>query len=118
MGRGSKIGGLRLRPSWCELIREGLEDLAAERESEAALLVLIGAPRLRRLGLDVPQSVLSMPEHRLYNRLASSHPESAHSRYNALSGALCASSEPSNASLTRPGPNPPLYERPRERRKK
>jgi len=28
------------------LVRQGLEDLAAGRETEAALLVLVGAPRL------------------------------------------------------------------------
>ena len=67
-----------------DLIRQGLEDLASERESEAALLVLIGAPRLRTLGLDVPETASSLPEHRLYGLLARSDPDSAHSRYNAL----------------------------------
>jgi hypothetical protein len=71
------------------LIRQGLEDLAACRESEAALLVLVGAPRLRRLGVAVPegaagQATRSSPEHRLYERLAAHDPDSAHSRYNAL----------------------------------
>src|SRR3989442_8625696 len=37
-----------------DLIREGLDDLAAGRESLAALLVAVGAPRLRRLGLQIP----------------------------------------------------------------
>jgi hypothetical protein len=37
-----------------ELIRRGLDDLAKARESAEALLVLIGAPRLRRLGFDIP----------------------------------------------------------------
>jgi hypothetical protein len=67
-----------------ELIRQGLEDLAAARESEAALLVLIGAPRLRRIGLDVPEGDAGGVEHRLYHLLARSDPDSAHSRYNAL----------------------------------
>ncbi|HEY3306060.1 MAG TPA: hypothetical protein VGL70_21270 [Candidatus Binatia bacterium] len=67
-----------------ELVRKGLEDLAAGRESEAALLVLIGAPRLRRLGFKVPEPGLKIPEHELYRLLASSNPDSAHSRYNAL----------------------------------
>jgi len=67
-----------------ELIRRGLEDLATGRESEAALLVLIGAPRLRRLGLEVPEANSSLPEHRLYHLLSRSDPDSAHSRYNAL----------------------------------
>ena len=68
-----------------ELIRQGLDDLAHGRESEASLLVLIGAPRLRRLGIEVP--VVAGPgitEHRLYERLALGDPDGAHSRYNAL----------------------------------
>ena len=67
-----------------ELIRQGLEDLAHGRESEAALLVLIGAPRLRRLGLGVPGATAGGAEHRLYQLLARADPDSAHSRYNAL----------------------------------
>ncbi|MPZ19452.1 MAG: hypothetical protein GEV06_16270 [Luteitalea sp.] len=70
-----------------ELIERGLQELALGEETEAALLVLIGAPRLRRLGVDVPRlSVLAekTPELRLYERLAASDPDSAHSRYNAL----------------------------------
>jgi hypothetical protein len=67
-----------------DLIRRGLEDLATGRESEAALLVLIGAPRLRGLGLCVPETNSSLPEHRLYDLLACSDADSAHSRYNAL----------------------------------
>jgi hypothetical protein len=67
-----------------ELIREGLQDLAEERESVPAMLVLIGAPRLRRLGMDIPASVTSDPELRLYEILSSDDADSAHSRYNAL----------------------------------
>jgi hypothetical protein len=67
-----------------ELIQTGLEDLAAGRESEAALLVLIGAPRLRHHGLQIPNGKREFPEHQLYRLLARSDPDSAHSRYNAL----------------------------------
>lgn len=67
-----------------DLVREGLADLGRGVESIPALLVLIGAPRLRRIGLPVPASIVSSPEHRLYERLAESDPDSAHSRYNAL----------------------------------
>jgi hypothetical protein len=67
-----------------DFIREGLCDLAAGRESEAALLVAIGSPRLRRAGLQVPALRSEGAEHRLYEFLARSHPDSAHSRYNAL----------------------------------
>ena len=66
-----------------ELIRDGLRDLASGIESIPALLVLIGAPRLRRLGFDVPDTP-DYPEDRLYALLASEDSDSAHSRYNAL----------------------------------
>jgi len=66
------------------LIRSGLDDLAARRESDAALLVLIGSPRLRRLGFPVPAEPPAGVEHRLYARLSAEHPDSAHARYNTL----------------------------------
>jgi len=69
------------------LVRQGLEDLAAGRETEAALLVLVGAPRLIRLGISVPPGPARV-EHRLYERLAREDPRAAHSRYNALIRAL------------------------------
>jgi hypothetical protein len=68
-----------------DLIREGLRDLANGVESVPALLVLVGAPRLRDLGVDVAASPHEDPaEHRLYDRLAADDPDEAHSRYNAL----------------------------------
>jgi hypothetical protein len=67
-----------------ELIREGLADAAARRETIASLLVAIGAPRLRRAGLEVPDLGIGDPEHRLYERLAAVDSDAAHSRYNAL----------------------------------
>lgn len=67
-----------------ELVQRGLDDLSKGVESEAALLVQIGAPRLRRFGLIVPDTGSEPAEHRLYARLAVSEPDSAHSRYNAL----------------------------------
>jgi hypothetical protein len=70
------------------LVRSGIEDLLAGRESESSLLVLVGAPRLRRLGLSIPASTLPSAEHALYERLARAEPRSAHSRYNALIRAL------------------------------
>lgn len=66
------------------IVREGLEDLAAKRETIPALLVLIGAPRLRKLGIGVPPSSVAEPDHRLYAMLAAEDSDSAHSRYNAL----------------------------------
>lgn len=67
-----------------DLIRQGLQDLAAGRDSEAALLVLIGSPRLKRLGLAVPQPAPPLVEHLLYERLQKVDPDAAHSRYNDL----------------------------------
>ena len=67
-----------------DLIVTGLEDLGHQRETIAALLVAIGAPKLRSLGLKVPECLFSNPEHRLYDLLSTTDPDSAHSRYNAL----------------------------------
>lgn len=67
-----------------ELIEAGLNDLREGRETIAALLVAIGAPRLRRIGVELPKDLPSNPEHRLYNLLAQDDSDSAHSRYNAL----------------------------------
>jgi hypothetical protein len=67
-----------------DLIRDGIRDLEAGRRTRTALLVLIGADRLRRAGLRVPDLGISDPEHRLYTLLAAEDPDSAHSRYNAL----------------------------------
>jgi hypothetical protein len=73
-----------------EWIREGLRDQAAGRETVPALLVAIGAPRLRLAGVAVPASPYDRPEpdvspeHHLYLRLAGEDQDSAHSRYNAL----------------------------------
>jgi hypothetical protein len=67
-----------------DLVQEGLADLDRGIESIPALLVSIGAPRLRRIGLPIPQTTFSSPERRLYDKLAETDPDSAHSRYNAL----------------------------------
>ncbi len=67
-----------------ELVRLGVEHLSKSVESIPALLVSIGAPRLRKLGLPVPANVISSPEHRLYELLSQSNPDAAHSRYNSL----------------------------------
>jgi hypothetical protein len=66
-----------------ELVDRGLRDLELGVESVESLLVSIGAPRLRRLGLDVPQP-LEAPEHRLYSALRGEHGDATHARYNAL----------------------------------
>jgi hypothetical protein len=66
-----------------DLIRQGLEDLARGTVSATALLVSIGAHRLRRAGLEVPLA-LSDADHRLYQLLAQEFGNDAHSRYNGL----------------------------------
>ena len=65
-----------------DLVEKGLRDLSEGQETAEALLVAIGAPRLCRLGFDVP--TLDSPEHRLYDLLARDDPDDAHARYNAL----------------------------------
>jgi hypothetical protein len=66
-----------------DLVAAGVRDLRHGVVSAQALLVSIGAPRLRALGLDLPET-LPDPEERLYALLAEDDPDSAHSRYNAL----------------------------------
>ena len=66
-----------------DFVAAGIRDLEQGVETEAALLVSVGAPRLARLGL-VLANPFPHPEHRLYARLAAADRPSAHSRYNAL----------------------------------
>lgn len=68
-----------------DLIRQGLADLEAGTESTSALLVAIGAPRLRGVGIPVPRDLpWREPERRLYEILEAEGHREAHSRYNAL----------------------------------
>jgi hypothetical protein len=66
-----------------ELIQQGIRDLMNGEETIPALLVAIGAPRLRRLGLVIPDNTPATPEHRLYEKLYRSEGDAAHSQYNA-----------------------------------
>ena len=62
-----------------------MRDLGAGRTATAAaLLVAIGAPRLRDLGVELPADLPAEPEKRLYELLAADDADAAHSRYNAL----------------------------------
>ena len=65
------------------MIAEGIDDLAKGRETAAAMLVSIGAPRLRRGGLTISDPIPD-PEHRLYALISREGADAAHSRYNAL----------------------------------
>ncbi len=69
-----------------DLLESGLKDLAAGAQTAPALLVAIGAPRLRRLGITLPppEQLPARPEHCLYRLLAQERASGAHSRYNAL----------------------------------
>src|SRR2546423_614509 len=68
-----------------ELVEQGLSELARGEISDAALLVLIAGPRLRRLGIAVPERRSQEPfEHQLYERLEDRMGAAAHSYYNGL----------------------------------
>ena len=69
-----------------DLVASGLEALHRGDMTVEALLVLIGAPRLRAAGLDVPSvpPADTSPEIALYLAIEREHPADAHSRYNAL----------------------------------
>ena len=69
-----------------DMIREGLADLAARRESVASYLVQIGSLKMRRCGIEMTvsdQDALDA-DHRLYALLGREHGNDAHRRYNSL----------------------------------
>ncbi|MEO0603613.1 MAG: hypothetical protein AAF211_19395 [Myxococcota bacterium] len=66
-----------------DLVYRGLDDLREGRTSAEALLVCIGAPRLRDLGIEVPDSPVDNPEHELWFLLAA-RGRDFHSAFNAL----------------------------------
>ena len=71
-----------------DLVRAGLLDLEAGRETVPALLVSMARSRLEYAGIDVPGGTTEHPSHRLYDLLAEEDPRTAHSRFNALAGRL------------------------------
>ena len=66
-----------------DLIQRGVSDLSRGRETTEALLVSIGATRLRSVGIEL-SSPIESPEHKLYLHLARKKGDGAHSAYNAL----------------------------------
>jgi hypothetical protein len=66
-----------------DLVQRGIADLNDGRESAEALLVSIGAPRLRTVGIEI-SAPIATPEHKLYLLLAQEQGDAAHSAYNAL----------------------------------
>lgn len=67
-----------------DLVAKGLDDARHGVESVEALLVFIGAERLRAVGIDLPERTIGFPEDLLYALLAAEDSDSAHGRYNAL----------------------------------
>src|SRR5690349_5854829 len=68
-----------------ELVEQGLADLMHNRVTDLAFLVLIAGPRLRSLGIRIPQTSLPKPyDHQLYERLDQRLGTAAHSYYNSL----------------------------------
>jgi hypothetical protein len=69
-----------------EILDEGLRDLKAGTKNVAALLVLVGAPRLARSGVQIPSAVplAQTPEHELYDLLVAQHGAEAYRYYRSL----------------------------------
>ncbi|MGH7973465.1 MAG: hypothetical protein ACREIC_32515 [Limisphaerales bacterium] len=68
-----------------ELARRGIDDLEKNLVTDYSLLVLIAAPRLRFLGIQVPDREFQRPyEHSLYSRVEQRLGTDAHSYYNSL----------------------------------
>jgi hypothetical protein len=68
-----------------ELVEAGLADLAAGRETECSLLLMVAAPRLGSLGLKLPKWEHARPaEHALYELVEERLGDGAHSHYNSL----------------------------------
>lgn len=68
-----------------DLVAQGLTDLAQKRPTELAFLVLIAAPRLRALGVSVPDPGFPRPsEHQLYSLLEQRLGSGAYSYFNSL----------------------------------
>ena len=86
-----------------DLIAAGLAARGRGERTVEALLVEIGNPRLRRLGLDLPaqSTQSSQPELDLYRTLGAKHPRDTHSRYNALIRRLISFEQALERSLSR-----------------
>ena len=69
-----------------DLVEAGIDDLRRGEFTVEALLVAVGAPRLRNIGLDIPDAPAwpESPELALYAAIGEREAGNAHSRYNAL----------------------------------
>lgn len=72
-----------------DLVTDGVADLRVGKDTACAALVRAAAPRLREIGISVPERVSDQPDaHRLYELLSQEDPASAYGRYNALLGRM------------------------------
>ncbi|MYF09902.1 MAG: hypothetical protein F4229_02700 [Gammaproteobacteria bacterium] len=86
-----------------ELVSVGLDALERGEPTVEALLVAIGASRLRHAGLDVPALPgIQEPELALYSTLCKAEKVDAHSAYNALIRRLVSFERALEARVTRP----------------
>ena len=69
-----------------DLVARGIRALRSGETTVEALLVSVGATRLRAAGLDIPPTppLPHPPEISLYLAIGADHPGDTHSRYNAL----------------------------------
>jgi hypothetical protein len=67
-----------------DLVTQGVEDLNAGRRSVPGLVVAMAAPRLRRLGIEVPEGTDPIAAHRLYETLSAGNDPDPYRRFNAL----------------------------------
>lgn len=71
-------------PGW-DLVEAGIDDLHRGHRTTSAALVRMARPRLRSVGIEVPDTPAGDPAgHALYELLANEERSTAHSRYNAL----------------------------------
>ena len=85
-GQESTRGSIRPDLPGADLVAKGIDDLRRGELTVEALLVAVGAPRLRSIGLEIPAipDLSESPELALYAAICASDAGDAHSRYNAL----------------------------------
>ena len=69
-----------------DLVAAGIKALRRGEFAVEALLVAVGATRLRNAGLDIPDppGLPEEPELALYEAIGAEHPANTHGRYNSL----------------------------------
>ena len=101
-----------------ELVEQGIADLEEGRISDSSLLVLIASPRLKRLGIQIPDSVFPRPwEHALYARLDARLGSAAHSYYNSLIRRVVSYARALEREQSQANPTPGTSAPPEERRR-